>query len=197
MQPEPALPQEPQKQESELQGGNPVTAPPRKFNVKIIFLILLILAVAGLGFWAFQLNTNLKAAQTSLETLQGKYDDLTAENGRLTTEFGQVSGELAQTSTELASTTELLKTAKADLSKSKQEVSALEAKMKKAGLYVEIMRGAFKDKDNLFVTYLKVAIVKDSELTELYDTYMKSRSSTDLLKWFAYLISTTVEILKQ
>ena len=193
MQPEPALPQE---QASEVQGGNPGTAPPRKFNVKIPFLVLLILAVAGLGFWAFQLNTNLKAAQTSLATLQGKFDDLTAENGRLTTEFGQVSSELEQTNTELASTNETLKTAKADLSKSKQEASALEAKMKKAGLYVEVMRGAFKDKDNLFVTLLKVMLVKDSKLTELYETYLKSKSSADLLKWSSYLISTTMEVLK-
>lgn len=196
MQPEPALSQEPQKQESELQGGNPVTAPPRKFNVKILFLILLILAVAGLGFWAFQQNTNLKAAQMSLATLQGKYDNLIAEKGRLTTEFGQVSSELEQTNTELASTNETLKTTRADLSKSKQEASDLEAKMKKAGQYVEVMRGAFKDKDNFFATLLKVMLVKDTKLTELYDTYLKSRSSADLLKWSSYLISTAVEVLK-
>ncbi|RJP47136.1 MAG: hypothetical protein C4583_17125 [Anaerolineaceae bacterium] len=197
MQPEPALSQEPQGTASELPGENPVTKSPRKFNFKILFLIILLLAVAGVGFWAFQLNTSLKAAQESLATLQGKYDDLTAENGRLTTEFGQVSSELEQTNTELASTNDTLKTIKAELTKSNQEVSDLQEKMKKAGLYVEIMRGAFKDSDTLLETFLKVLLVKDSELTSLYETYLKSRSSSDLLRWSSYLISTIVDILEQ
>lgn len=196
MQPEPVLPQAPQEQASELPSGDSTPKPPRKFNIKIVFLVVLILAVAGLGYWTVQLNSSLKSEQGSLATLQGKYDDLTSENGRLTTEFGRVSSELEQTNTELASTNETLKTTRTDLSKSKQEVSDLEAKMNKAGLYVEILRGAFKDKDNLLATFLKVTLVKDSELTELYETYLKSRSSTDLLKWFSYLISTTVEVLK-
>jgi septal ring factor EnvC (AmiA/AmiB activator) len=197
MQPEPVLPQQPQEHASELPGETPVTKPPSKFNFKIVFLIILLLAVGGAGYWAFQMNTSLKAAQESLATLQGKYDDLTAENGRLTTEFGQVSSDLEQTNTELATANEALKTAKSDLSKSNQEASDLQAKMKKAGLYVEIMRGAFKDKDNLLTTYLKVAIVKDSKLAEMYDTYLKSRSSTDLIKWSSYLISAIVDILEQ
>jgi septal ring factor EnvC (AmiA/AmiB activator) len=200
MQPEPVLPQEPQQPQvntSELPGEVSVAKPSRKFNFKILFLIILLLAVAGLGYWAFQVNTNLKAAQESLATLQGKYDDLASENGRLTTEFGQVSSDLEQTNAELASTNDALKTTKSDLSKSNQEASDLQEKMKKAGLYVEIMRGAFQDKDTLLQTFLKVLLVKDSELTSLYETYLKSRSSSDLLRWSSYLISTTVEILEQ
>lgn len=197
MQPEPVLPQEPQEHASELPGVSPVTKPPRKFNFKILFLIILLLAVAGVGYWAFQLNTSLRAAQESLATLQGKYDDLASENDRLTTEFGQVSSDLEKTNTELASTNDTLKTTRADLIKSNQEGSDLQTKMKKAGLYVEIMRGAFRDKDTLLQTFLKVLLVKDSKLTELYETYLKSRSSSNLLKWSSYLISTTVEILEQ
>ncbi len=149
-------------------------AVPRKFNWKIPVLVILILAVAGLGYWTWQLSTNLKAAQQSLSALQGKYDDLTTENSRLTTELGQTSSELEQTNTELAGTNDTLKTTHSDTSKLKQEASNLLSKKDKSFKYVDIMRGIFEDKDTFLETMLKVLLTGDAKLFELYNTYTRS-----------------------
>ena len=196
MQPDQSQPEAQQVPVSAPQGGNSEKPAPRKFNWKIPILILLILAVAGLGYWTYQLSTNLKVAQQSLAALQGRHADLTTKNDGLTTEFTQVSGDLESTNTELATTRETLKTAKSDLSKSKQDASALQSKKTKAGKFVEIMRGVFEDKDSFIETYLKVLATGDAKLSDLYNAYMKSKSSVDLFTWSGYLISKAVEFLK-
>ncbi len=196
MQPDPSQPEVQQVPASGPQGGDLDKAVPRKFNWKIPILVILILAVAGLGYWTWQLSTNLKAAQQSLSALQGKYDDLTAENSRLTTELGQTSSELEQTSTELAGTNDTLKTTRSDTSKLKQEASNLQSKKDKSFKYVDVMRGIFEDNDTFFETMLKVIITGDAKLLELYNTYTKSRSTTDLGNWTEHLLTKAVELLK-
>ena len=196
MQPDPSQPEVQQVPASGPQGGDLDKAVPRKFNWKIPILVILILAVAGLGYWTWQLSTNLKAAQQSLSALQGKYDDLTAENSRLTTELGQTSSELEQTNTELAGTNDTLKTTRSDTSKLKQEASNLQSKKDKSFKYVDVMRGIFEDNDTFFETMLKVIITGDAKLLELYNTYTKSRSTTDLGNWTEHLLTKAVELLK-
>jgi len=196
MQPDPSQPEVQQVPASGPQGGDLDKAVPRKFNWKIPILVILILAVAGLGYWTWQLSTNLKAAQQSLSALQGKYDDLTAENSRLTTDLGQTSSNLEQTSTELAGTKDTLKTTRSDTSKFKQEASNLQSKKDKSFQYVNIMRGIFENKDTMFDTFVKVLLTGDVKLLELYNTYSKSRSTTDLDNWTEHLLSKAMELLK-
>ncbi len=196
MQPDPSQSEVQQVPASGPQGGDLDKAVPRKFNWKIPILVILILAVAGLGYWTWQLSTNLKAAQQSLSALQGKYDDLTAENSRLTTDLGQTSSELEQTSTELAGTNDTLKTTRSDTSKLKQEASNLQSKKDKSFKYVDIMRGIFEDNDTFLETMLKVIITSDAKLLELYNTYTQSRSTTDLGNWTKHLLTKAVELLK-
>jgi len=198
MQPDPSLVQEPQAEVPAPQEPPVAEVKPRlkKPIFKIVILVLLVFAVAGLGYWNYQLSANLKAAQQSLATLQGKHDNLTAQKNQLTSDFEKASSDLAQAKTELESTNATLSTAKSDLSKSKGDEKALREKMDRAGQYIEIMRGIFVDEDVNFVTYLKIVLVKDGKLDSLFQEYMASGSYGDLVEWLAHLLSTVEGLLK-
>ena len=200
MQPGPALPQEPQKQESELQGGNPVTAPPRKFNVKIIFLTLLILAVAGLGFWSVQVNINLKAAQQSLAVAQSRYDALIAGNAKLTADLGQTNTELEQANTELAKTNETLTTTKSEISKVNSQVLSLKSKKEKAQPYATLLFSVFFLPENDAkwpVIFFEILQLKDKELSDLFSNYIQTPTQINFEKWIGYAITAMGEILRK
>lgn len=171
------------------------TPPPKKFNAKILLLILLILAVGGLGTWTIMGMTNLKAAQAKLEGLQGKYDDLTAQNSQLKTELAQVSSELDGINAELSTTNETLKTAKSDLSKSRQENSALQSKKSNSTKFVVIMASLFNADSSDFLTYFLVFATNDEENKELFSKFAKTHNSTDLSNWIKYVISKAIESL--
>ncbi len=200
MQPEPSLPQEPQAEKPAPQELGVVSSPPPKRSnvakiIQIALLVLLILGVAGLGYWDYQLNTQLKAAQESLSDLHGQYDELTTQKNSLASELDSTNSELANTKTELDTTNETLSTTKSDISKSNQDINTLKSKMEKAGKYMEIMRGAYEDHDVLLITFIKIAAIKDSKLEELFNAYLKTSSSADFLKWLGYLLTTAKDTL--
>ena len=190
MQSDPSIPQEPQP-------APPVaeTKPaPRKINFLTIFLgiavVFLCLALAGLGYWAFTLNTNLQATQADLSELQGKYDSLTTEKNKLSNDFDQTSTELEAVKDELENTKGDLSTAQSDLADSKDAAAALRTKMDKASQYVAIM-----DNDAAGAIQ-KMSDVDDSKLESLFLDYVNTRDSTKLQAWMAYIFNTVFDLLK-
>jgi septal ring factor EnvC (AmiA/AmiB activator) len=194
MQPDSSLAQEPQTP-LQAAGSVPEAPKPRRNIVIPILLVLLLLAASGVGYWAYQLNTQLTRAKQSLSALQAKHDTLKSEKSKLSTELDQVNSELADTNAAIEKTKSDSTAATAELSKYNDEASALISKMGKAEKYIEILKGAFADKDNVIETFLKVSAIKDSKLDSLWADYLASKSNS-FVKFMAYIISTTVDILK-
>jgi uncharacterized protein (DUF3084 family) len=182
----------------EPQAVTPVTEvkkAPGKFNFLAVFLVILLLALAGVGYWAITLNASLKATQDSLTTLQGKYDSLTTEKEQLSTDLGLANTELETTKAELEKAKGELTSAKSDLTKSNGEVTAMQAKIDKASKYVAIMKAMFADQDALGAL-TKMKDVKDPKLESLFLEYAKTTSPADLMKWLAYIFTTLSDLLK-
>ena len=191
---------------------SPITTPPPAstpepskksgMNLQVIFLVVLILATAGLGYWAMQSNNALKAAQSDLAALQVKYDDLSAQKDAVSKEFdatsatlNQTTSELDQTNQEIAAAKESTSQAKSELAKTNNEITALKKKMQKAFAYVDIMKGIFVDSDNDFVILIKTAATGDQELSDLFSAFLKSPTQDNLLKFFSHLLNAALDTL--
>ena len=109
MQPDPLTPQPEEKQPD----PSPVQEKkPAKRNVGSIILgilvVLLLVAVAGLGYWAYTLNTDLIATQGELTSLQAEHEQLKtdlasaqSDNDQLTADLNQAKADLEKTNGDL------------------------------------------------------------------------------------------------
>ena len=167
-----------------------------KFNIQIVFLAILVLAAVGLGYWAFQTNTQLAAATASLNDLQGKYDTLQSERDSLSGDLTKTQGEIETANSETETTKATLATTKTEGSKATQAVSALKTKMGKAAKYLDILRGMFEDEETWLETLLRVIAIGDGKLLELLDNYLDSESTGDFLAWMGYLLTTARDTLQ-
>ena len=196
-------PSQPQEQQPVVQGRLPAKTPsasPKKLNIKIVFLALLVSAVAGLGYWSFQANANLKAAKQSLAMTQSKYDALRARNEKLTSDLGQTNTELEQVDTELAKTNEILTATKSEVSKANSQVSSLKSKKEKAGPYVTVLFSVFFLPDNEakeLTIYVLISLMKDQELLELYSNFTESPNQSNFETWIGYALTTMGDILRK
>jgi septal ring factor EnvC (AmiA/AmiB activator) len=203
MQPDPSLAQVPQA----VPPMQETKKAPRKINFLVvglaIFLVILLCTLAGVGYWAYTLNTKLNATKGELATLHGKYDSLTAEKNKLATDLDtttasleQTKAELETTKTELETTKTELSTTKSDLSNSKNETVALQKKIDNAMKYADVLKGMFVDNDSFAESRNRIKATNDSTLLSKFDAFDKSRSTNDFANFLDYLITNLVESLK-
>ena len=173
---------------------------PRKSTSRIILLVLLVLGVAGLGYWNFQSNANLRAAQQSLAATQRKYDEVTARNENNTRDLGQTNGELEQVNAELVKTNENLTTARAELSKANSRVSGLKSKKEIVGPYVTLLFSVFFLPDNEakgLTIYVLISLMKDQKLLDLYSNFTENPNQSNFETWIGYALTTMRDILRK
>jgi len=194
MQPDSSLSQEPQNVPpvAELKKS------PMKINFLAIILAIVLLILAGVGYWGFTLNTSLKATQGTLTTLQGKYDSLTSEKNTLASNLDTITAELEATKAELEKT-------KTDLSKAEQKAASLRASMDKAMDWLNVAIAVEVDGENDKSVMEKINTLGDSKLASLYkaSTDFEIKSSNDIDKWLElfndferYLFNGIVDRLK-
>lgn len=176
--------------------NTPAPSAPKSNRLITAFIVALILAALGLGYWTFTQSTALKSAEGALAAWQKKYESLASENDKLTNEFGATTKELANTNAELENTQASLTKARAELSEANKEKSVLAQKMDNATGYLDIMRGAFEDDDSYFFTYLRVAATGDSKFIGFWNQYQDTGDDQDFLIWITYLFTTAVDILE-
>jgi len=188
MQPEPSVPQ----------AAAPVTPPAKKSSnaLWIVLVIVLILAVAGVGFWGYQQSAALKATQGALTTLQGKYDSLTAEKNTLSSNLDATTAELGTTKAELEKTKADLATTQGDLKTAQDKSAALEKTIEKARKYAGIIKGIWVDEDSFSDLGIKVNATDDAALKSKFEAFDDSRSASDFGALLEYLYTIMVDVLK-
>ena len=134
MQADPTTPQE--TKEPESTASEPKAA---KRSVLPIFLVILFLLAAGLGFSAYQLNANLTESRQQLADLQGEHAKLQSDYDALKGDNATLSSNLDQTKAELENTNSNLAATQGDLEKTQTEHKTLQEKLALAQKKADIL----------------------------------------------------------
>jgi septal ring factor EnvC (AmiA/AmiB activator) len=159
-----------------------------------LFCVVLLCAMAGLGYWAYTLDKDLTAARADIAKLQGEKDTLNSEKNKLTTDLNSTRSELDAAKAELSATKAELETAKADLESARSDMAALQANMDKALKYLNIFDGFWDD--TYAETEVKIKATNDSALLSSYRVWENSRKNDDFYAFFDDVIDTIIGILK-
>ncbi len=152
-----------------------------------MFICILVVAAAGLGYWGYTLNNNLAATQQQLATLQGQYSTLKSDDAKL-------AADLEKTKTDLKKTQGDLATAQADLDQAKNQTSSLQAKIDKASKYLTVLVGFWGDTVSNSET--KIKATNDSLVLSKYQTFAASNLNKDFYAFFDAIVSAIVNSLK-
>ncbi|HEX2994813.1 MAG TPA: hypothetical protein VHP14_08315 [Anaerolineales bacterium] len=139
-----------------------------------LVVIVLLIAVAGLGFWAYSLNTKLADTQQQLTALQGDYGKLQTDYTVLTSEKEKLNADLTQAKADLEKANADLATAQTDLQKARDENKAVGAKMDKAGKLADVLFTWFTSEDasGLIKVDAKIKATSDTKLASLWEKYL-------------------------
>lgn len=169
---------------------------PKKSSGLSVLLIVLLLAVVGLGIWGFVMSSNLKGTQSAQVDLQKKYDSLTSETDTLSADLEQAGADLEKAKANLEKAKKDLTTAQTDLAESQEAIVADKADIEKALNYLDVAVGMFVESDNLDEVRSKVKALNDSVLTEKFEMYYQSRDEADFGGWLGELFQTIYDLLK-
>ncbi len=164
-----------------------------------VLVLLLVAALGWVGYWTYDLNTQLTHTQQQLVAQQADYAKLQAdyatlnntlkgENEKLNTELAQVKADLEKANTDLA-------TAQSDLSKSQDQSKKLAAKIDKASKLAEILYVVSTAKND--ADFLRLdKLIRDSNNSALTLNWMGISSQADFNDFLDYLILATRDSLK-
>ncbi len=173
---------------------------PKKSRFGTIFsalvILFLLLGLGGLGYWAYQLNSNLKATQQDLARLQVNYDKLATEKNSLAVLLARTQSELVKIRSDLVTT-------RSDLTKSRDDAAALQDRMDKAGKLTEVLIVHKVDNATDDVIERKILASGDAKLLRLFYTfkvdYKKGNASLNMsnyLNWRNYLVEAIRDSLE-
>lgn len=164
-----------------------------------LLVIFLLVVAAGLGFWAYSLNTRLASAQQQLAALQAEHDKLQTDHTTLVSDHEKMNTDLTQTKADLEKANADLATAQADLKKAQDQNEALSTKISKASKLANILHSWFisdNNKVDFIGITLQVKEVNDAKLSALWAKYVTSGTKSDITELFNYLITVLRDSLK-
>lgn len=174
---------------------------PRKRNTSTIVLgiltFILLVAVAGLGYWGFTLNTKLTTTQQQLTALQGEQAKLQSDYAALTSDKEKLNTELTQTKADLEKANTDLANAQADLKKSEDQNKSLQTKISEAQKRINVAVGIFVKQQNDKSVEADVRATKDAKLLELWNKFLSAHGAgTSFLDFMSYLFQSAADELK-
>jgi uncharacterized protein HemX len=198
MQSEPHSTQEDQKpeqapvQEMKPQKRSPIT------GILAIFLVILLVAVAGLGFWAYQLNTSLMAAQQQLTALQDEHAKLQSDHAKLKSDHEKLTTDFSQAKADLEKSNGDLTTAQADLKKSQDQNEGLNAKVDHARKNAEILYAAstVASTTDFFQVDTMIKAANDEQLLAEWNKFAETPTADASFNFLLYLMSSIEDDLK-
>ena len=191
MQPESFSPQEAEQ---------PVTsliqeAKPSRINLTTIilavFLVIFLGATAGLGYWAYTLNSSLIATQQQLAEVQSDHAKLQSGNENLTTELAQVKADLEESNKDLTNT-------QTKLEKMQTENLKLKVKIEAASKKLQILY-AFSTVSvptDILAIDTMIKATEDRQLLERWNDFYSEPSASASVEFILNLITATQTSLK-
>jgi septal ring factor EnvC (AmiA/AmiB activator) len=170
------------------------TKPSRRNLTTIIlavFLVIFLGATAGLGYWAYTLNSSLIAKQQQLAELQSDYAKLQSGNENLTTELAQVKTDLEESSKDLTNT-------QTKLEKMQDENLKLKVKIEAASKKLQILY-AFSTVSvptDILAIDTMIKATEDKQLLERWNDFYSTPSASASVEFILNLITATQTSLK-
>lgn len=174
--------------------------PKRNVSIPVMagLLIVLCLAVVGLGFWAYKLNVNLTEANQQLTSLQSEQTKLQSDYAKLKSENEKLTSDLAQAKTDIEKANKNLAAAQADLKQSKDQNKNLQDKLTAASKNAEILylfATGSSTTDILKIDDL-VKETNDQKLISQWDTFTSSPTTKSSADFLLYMLEAIRDSLK-
>ena len=146
-----------------------------------LFIILLIATAAGLGYWDYTLNNNIKTTQAQIQKLQKEYDTLKTSDD-------QLNKDNAQAISDLAKANDKIKSLASSTTAANNYSATLQDSINKKLLYLDILNEWFFGNSISSMEY-KVANANDTVLTAKFAAVKKTRSNADWDALLSYLVT--------
>ena len=170
------------------------TKPSRRNLTTIIlavFLVIFLGAAAGLGYWAYTLNSSLITTQQQLAEVQSDHAKLQSGNENLTTELAQVKTDLEESSKDLTNT-------QTKLEKMQDENLKLKVKIEAASKKLQILY-AFSTVSvptDILAIDTMIKATEDRQLLERWNDFYSTPSASASVEFILNLITATQTSLK-
>lgn len=148
----------------------------------VVILCILLAAAAGLGYWAYTLNTQLTATQQQLASLQSDYDALKSSNDKLSSDYAKSQSDLT--------------TAQADLKKAQDLTKTQQTNMDITSKKVKVVEAIFWNKQNDSAIESLVKATNDSQLLTKWNKLKMSTTQANAVDFGDYLFSSIYSGLK-
>lgn len=187
----------------------PEKKPAKKANIAAIVLgvlvFILLVGVAGLGYMAYSLNTQLTTTQQQLSStqqqltaLQESHDQLQSEHSSLKSDHEKMTADLNQTKTDLGKSNADLAATQTSLKSSQDQNTEMSDKIDLARKQAEILY-AFSTvngaSDILKIDSL-IRAINDKQMLAKWDRFTSSPSTENSVDFLLYLMSSISDILK-
>jgi type VI protein secretion system component VasF len=180
--------------------AEPKTSPipekkPSKWNIPAIILgifsFILLVVVAGLGYWGYTLNTKLTATQQQLTALQEEHGKLQADYATLTSDHEKLNTDLNQSKTDLEKVNTDLTTTQASLKKSQDQNKNLNAQIDKASKLAEVLYAwtTSNEPSDVFRIDSLIKEANDQQLITQWDNLTRSPSNDAFGKFLIFLVA--------
>jgi hypothetical protein len=156
-----------------------------------IFSFILLVAVAGLGYWGYTLNTKLTATQQQLTALQGGHSKLQADYAALTSDHEKLNTDLTQSKADLEKANTDLTTTQASLKKSQDQNKNLNAQIDKASKLTEVLYAwtTSTEPSDVFRIDTLIKEANDQQLITQWDNLTRSPSNDAFGKFLNFLVA--------
>ncbi len=149
-----------------------------------LVLIFALVLAAGLGVWAYGLNTQLKQARADILDLKSRHEKLNSDYSDLSTGAAKTNADLTAAQAQTESLQGQLENAQSENSSLEARISAIQAKVAILDTWNSGSEDAFERKVNAS---------GDAELKTLWENFKKTDSDEDFWNLLDYVIQTIVD----
>jgi septal ring factor EnvC (AmiA/AmiB activator) len=160
-----------------------------------VLVFLLLAAFAWVGYWAYNLSTQLVHSQQQLVTLQASFAELQTGYETLKSENGKLNTELVQTRSDLEQASSDLDAAQSDLAASQSQSKSLSDQIDRASKLADILYAFDTVKNEIDFLQLD-KLIRDSKNQQVITEWNNISSDEDFRNFLGYLILVTRDSLK-